>query len=185
MKKISFTIILDFVKKNYLYVLIFVGVILLAVSFIPKKSTTKAVSSKIYTSEQYITDTEQKLKGIICEMLGTKDVSVMITLNNSVENIFADSTKINTDITENSGGGDSKTEQSDSKENQYIIITDEKGNEQALVVTQVMPQIRGVVVVCANGNNTVIKEMVRSAVVTVLDISSKKVCVTGTLNWIY
>ena len=47
---------------------------------------------------------------------------------------------------------------------------------------EIMPQIRGVLVVCPNGNNTVIKEMVKGAVVTVLDISSKKVCVTGGLN---
>ena len=181
MKNISLNKITQFIKKNYLYVLIAVGAILLLFSFVPEKKTNET-ASVVYTSEQYITDTEKKLKKIISEMLGTNNISVMITLNNSVENVFADSTKINTDITENLGGGDSKTEQSDSKENQYIIIKDENGNEQALVVTQIMPQIRGVLVVCPNGNNTVIKEMVKGAVVTVLDISSKKVCVTGGLN---
>lgn len=181
MKNISLNKITQFIKKNYLYVLIAVGAILLLFSFVPEKKTNET-ASVVYTSEQYITDTEKKLKKIISEMLGTNNISVMITLNNSVENVFADSTKINTDITENLGGGDSKTEQSDSKENQYIIIKDENGNEQALVVTQIMPQIRGVLVVCPNGNNAVIKEMVKGAVVTVLDISSKKVCVTGGLN---
>lgn len=181
MKSLSLNKIIEFVKKRYLYILIAVGTVLLLISFVPHKETNE-VTNVVYTSEQYITDTEKKLKKIISEMLGTGDVSVMITLNNSVENVFADSTKINTDITENLGDGDSKTEQSDSKENQYIIIKDENGNEQALIVTQIMPQIRGVLVVCPNGNNAVIKEMVKGAVVTVLDISSKKVCVTGNIN---
>lgn len=181
MKNISLNRIIDFIKQKYIYVLMIAGALLLLLTFIPKKQTTSESLGE-YTSEQYISDTESKLENILSQMLGTKNVNVMITLNNSVENVFADTTKVNTDITENLGSGDSKTEQKDSKENQYIIITDENGNEQALILTQVMPQIRGVLVVCPNGNNTVIKEMVKSAVVTVLDISSKKVCVVGGIN---
>lgn len=181
MKNLSYNKVIDFIKQKYIYILVVVGVVLLVLSFIPSKQAESVVSNN-YTSEQYILDTETKLEEILSKMLGTKDVNVMITLNNSVENVFADTTKVNTDITENSGTNDIKTEQKDSKENEYIIIKDENGNEQALILTQIMPQIRGVLVVCPNGNNTVIKEMVKSAVVTVLDISSKKVCVVGDVN---
>ena len=181
MKRILQNKIVEFIKQKYIYILLALGVLLLISSFIPEKKTPTD-SDTTYTSEQYINDTESKLENILSKMLGSKNINVMITLNNSVENVFADTTKVNTDITENSGSNDTKTEQKDSKENQYIIITDENGNEQALILTQVMPQIRGVLVVCPNGNNTVIKEMVKSAVVTVLDISSKKVCVVGGIN---
>lgn len=181
MKNISINKIIDFVKQKYIYILLGVGAFLLLLTFIPQKENEVEIGGT-YTSEQYISDTEEKLESILSKMLGTKNINVMITLNNSVENVFADTTKVNTDISENLGTDDSKKEQKDSKENQYIIIKDKNGNEQALVLTQVMPQIRGVLVVCPNGNNTVIKEMVKSAVVTVLDISSKKVCVVGGTN---
>ncbi len=182
MKRIEFEKIKNFIKKKYIYILAVVGMIFLLISFIPKNKEATLPTAGIYTSEEYIYDTEQKLKKIISEMLGSDDVSVMITLNNSVENVYADTTKVNTDKTENMGTDDTKTEQSDSKENEYIIIKDENGNEQALIVTQVMPQIRGVLIVCPNGNNSVVKESVKSAVVTVLDISSKKVCVIGNID---
>lgn len=182
MKELSLKKMIDFIKKKYLIVLAVVGVVLLIISFFPKKEDKTVIKTGTYTSEEYIKDTEEKLKRIISDIIGSDDVSVMITLNNSVENVYADITKINTDMSENTGANDIKTEQSDSKENQYIIISDEKGNEQALIVTQVMPQIRGVVIVCPNGNNAVVRETVKSAVVTVLDINSKKVCVTGAFN---
>jgi hypothetical protein len=51
-----------------------------------------------------------------------------------------------------------------------------------LTVAQIMPRIRGVLVVCDGGNETVIRDIVKNAVVTVLDINSKKVCVVGGLN---
>jgi len=144
------------------------------------RSTTETI---IYTTEQYIEDTENKLVEVISKIIGNEDIRVMITLDTSVENIYADATKINTNTTENqASGNNTKTERKDSEEKEYIIVKDSDGNEQALIETTVMPQIRGVLVVCPGSNDDAISETVRNAVVTVLNINAKKVCVVSSLN---
>ncbi len=175
---------IDFLKEKKVYILIAAGILLLFVSFFNNRGKDTEISyQKIVTSEEYIADTEEKLKDVISEIIGSKDVKVMITLNTSIENIYADSTKTDTQVTENPGNNNlNKTEQSNKTEEEYIIVKDSDGNETALTVTQIMPQIRGVVIVCPGGNESVVRDVVKNAVVTVLDINSKKVCVVGGLN---
>ena len=71
---------------------------------------------------------------------------------------------------------DSETEY---KEGQvYVVIKNKNGTEQAVLLKQVMPKIRGVLVVCDGGGDPVTKEKITQAVAGVLNISSGKVFVT-------
>ena len=179
MKILNFEKVISFIKKHWLAVFAVAGAVLLIISFMPDRSKKQEVSVN-YLSDDYVKDIENKLVSVLSDMLGTENISVMVTLDSSSENIYADATKINTDTTENLAGQDStKTSRKDSEEKEYIIVKDENGNEQALIVTTVMPQIRGVLVVCPNGDNEAVSETVRTAVVTVLNVAPKKVCVTG------
>ena len=45
------------------------------------------------------------------------------------------------------------------------------------MVTEIMPTVKGVVVVCDCKGDSVLAEAVRQAVVTALNISEKRVCV--------
>lgn len=168
------------VPKKYLWILAAIGVLLLLISWLIPSDEAKVAERSEDSAESYARSTEEKLTSILSDMLGSKGVRVMVTLDSSGETVYADTTKINTGLSENVGGDQkTRTEQSDSKENDYIILKDSNGNETALVVTKVMPQVRGVVVVCPNGNEEAVQAMVKSAVVTALNISSKKVCVVG------
>ena len=64
-------------------------------------------------------------------------------------------------------------------QNNYILYKDENGNEVPLVVTEIMPSVKGVVVGCENGENEFVCATVKSLVTTALDISDDKVCVVG------
>ena len=156
-----------------------IGALLLIMSFFTGGDEGgRAVSETAYTSEEYIKDTEKKLSDIVSRITGSDKVNVMITLETAVENIYADSTKTDTAVAENTGNtGNGKTEQSERKEKEYIIVKDSNGDERALTVTQVMPTIRGVVIVCKSGGDPYIVQSVKDAVVTVLNINAKKVCV--------
>lgn len=183
MKEINLNKILELLKGKWHFAFIFFGVIILLFSFFGDSEEATAYIKENVTSEQYIKETEEKLNEIISEIIGSRNVKVMITLDSSIENIYADSTKTDTQVKENGENSNlNKTEQSNKVEEEYIIVKDSDGNETALTVAQIMPRIRGVLVVCDGGNETVIRDIVKNAVVTVLDINSKKVCVVGGLN---
>ncbi|MEG1887227.1 MAG: hypothetical protein RR177_03790 [Oscillospiraceae bacterium] len=155
-----------------------VGILLLFVSsLLPKTDNTK-IAPKADLTAQYIAETEKKLTKIIGDLVNSKNVSVMVTLESGIENIYAGETKKDTGISENKSGDETlKTEQSDKNEQKYIIVKDSNGNETPLLITCVMPRIKGVVVAYEGANDDARSEKIKNAVVTALDISSKKVCV--------
>ena len=59
------------------------------------------------------------------------------------------------------------------------IIRSKDGSEQAVLQKQVMPKIRGVLVVCDGGDDALTREKITKAVSSVLNISSGKVFVTA------
>jgi len=159
-----------------------IGIVLLFLSsLIGGESTSgKTEVTTPDATEQYVQNMENDLANIVSQLLGDKNVSVMITLKSGIQYIYADENKTNTGLTEDKSGSDSlKTEQSDANEQTYIIVKDGDGNEQPLLITEVMPQVKGVVVICSGGDDKNVQQTVQNAVVTVLDISESKVCVIG------
>lgn len=111
-------------------------------------------------------------------MLSGQEVSVMVTIDNGIEYLYASENKSDNDVVEDSNSGN-KTKQSDKNENTYKTIKDNDGNETPLIVSEIMPQIRGVFVVCDNGDDEFVQAAIKSAVQTVLNISSEKIYVSG------
>lgn len=173
----GFSKIKAFVKEKWIPIAAAVGALLLLISFFGADGERNAADNTVYTSEDYIRDSESKLSEIVAGITGSKSVRIMITLESSVENIYADATKTNTALAEDGTKGESKTEQSENREKEYMIVKDADGKEQALTVAQVMPQIRGVVIVCSTGSDPTVAEAVRAAAATVLNISTKRVYV--------
>jgi len=159
-----------------------IGIVLLFLSsFIGGESSSdKAKAVTPDATEQYIQNMENDLKDIISQLLGDKKVAVMITLKSGIQYIYADETRTDAGLSEDKSGSDLlKTEQSDTNEQTYIIVKDSDGNEQPLLIAEVMPQVNGVVVICSGGDDKNVQQTVQNAVVTVLDISESKVCVVG------
>ena len=65
------------------------------------------------------------------------------------------------------------------EENKYVTVKRKDGSEDAVLQKQIMPKIRGVLVVCDGGGNSVVKEKITQAVSGVLNISGGKVVVTN------
>ena len=88
---------------------------------------------------------------------------------------YADDVKTDTDLTDGE-----KTKQSrKSSESFHITVKDSSGDEKALVVTENMPEVRGVAIICENGDDEYVKEKIENAVMAALDITSKRVYITG------
>ena len=66
------------------------------------------------------------------------------------------------------------------KNNGEIVKNDAAdGGEQALIVTEIMPQIRGVAIICKGGNIEQTAEKIKNAVTAALNITSKRVYISG------
>lgn len=124
-------------------------------------------------NEDYAEKLENKLEEILSEIEGVGEVKVMITLEDTTERVPA----LNIIKT------DEKTREKDSdggvreviKENvtQEIITNNEKNS--MLILKEIRPKVKGVVIVAEGAKNPVIKEKLHQVVSTVLNIPINKV----------
>ena len=112
---------------------------------------------------------------MVKSITGSDNVTVVITLESGVKYSYADV---------NEGTAASKTEQngestSSETKQTYITVKTADGGEQALIVTEVMPEVRGVAIVCEGGDNENTAEKITGAVTAALNITSKRVYIAG------
>ncbi len=176
----------DFLKKSTavikkpktLVIIGLVGIILIAVSsFIPVGSGKTATDTKCQTvdAEQYRLKLEKDVKRIVKGITGDSNCTVVITLESGVRYTYADTSQQD----KSSASGQNLEESSSSSEKSYITVKTADGGEKPLLVTEVMPQVRGVAVVCNGGDNKETVEKIKGSVTAALDITSKRVYVAG------
>ena len=168
-------------KKGKLIFLIgLLGIVMILISTLFPKSTTTTSSTKQISAEKYVASLEAEIKNVVSDIIGSKKVKVLITLNSGVEYVYANELKQDTDKMENSqGDGKNQSQQKDNNEQKYVLVNAPNGGQIALLLTELTPKIRGVVVVCEGGENEAISNTIKSAVTVALDIASTRVCVTG------
>lgn len=155
--------------------------LILASQFITfkKESPPEDTQTAQFVSEEYITGLEEKLTLIVSEMEGVGTAKVMVTIENGVENVYAQQEKRNTDLTRegNSTEVSGKVYEKQDIEQTYLLVENKDGRKQPLLKTQLQPKIQGVVVVCEGAGNPVVQQNLINVVTTALNISSKRVCV--------
>ncbi len=185
--------ILDKIKKylekvnnkkfiNNLFIILLISIIFLIVANVFLGSKTEEIDN---SNDQYLKETdynlesdysgylERKLVTILSKLNGVGKVSVMVTLENSIEKITAANT---TKTTENTVENDSEggTREVHREDITTQVVT--RGNDGSLlVVKEIKPTVQGVIVVAEGANDPEIKEMLYDAVKTVLGIKGNKV----------
>lgn len=109
---------------------------------------------------------EQELSRIVSAITGEESPAVLVTLESTGETVYA---------------ADERTESSESRaesETSHIILKGSDGGQQALTVTEIQPNVKGVVIVSSRAGDPIVREKLTDAVKTALDISSARVCVT-------
>ncbi len=132
-------------------------------------------NTNTYTSEQYCELLEKDIKNIVSGITGDKNPTVVITLESGIRYSYVSADEIDT----SSSTGSTSDQISESKKQSYITVKTADGGEQALVVTEIMPSVRGVAVICEGGNNEALAEKVKNAVTAALNITSKRVYISG------
>lgn len=169
-------------KSSFLVILGIIGLLLVMISTFSGGNKKNEVSQKLEVptaaaTDSYTDNIEQKLEALISDMLGGTKVTVMVTLENGVEYVYADEYKTGAEVKKDQTS--LKTEQNDSNQKNYVVIKDADGNERALLVTEKMPIIRGVVVVCDSGQTETVSAAVKSAVRSALCVDEDKICIIG------
>lgn len=151
------------------------GIALILLSeFWPKAD--KAAAAKASTDE-FVQKTEERLAQIVGSIEGAGECRIMLTLENGVEYVYATEQKVNKNEVEDTGGNSSKLSQQNNSEESVIIVDTDEGRK-GLLVTEIEPTVKGVVVVCSGGDQPLVQERIINAVTTALNISTKRVCVT-------
>ena len=165
--------------RKILLIIGFAGILLIFLSSLFKGDAPKtSARQNPESTEEYIAAMENKLSKILESINGVGNVKVMITLENSGENIYAVEQKSNTDKSEDTTAADSRRVTEKDSNEEKITVIDGRDGKEAVVRTQIEPKVKGVVVVCSGGDQQIVQQRVTSAVTTVLDVAPGKVCVT-------
>ena len=155
-----------------------IGIVLICLSsFIGggEKAENKTPAEDGITAEEYRDELEEKVGEIVKSITGSDNAKVVITLESGIKYSYADIREET--LTEK------KENEKESTDNEtksgYITVKTAEGGEQALLVTTQMPKVRGVAIVCDGGDNERIAEKIQNAVMSALNISSKKVYICG------
>ena len=165
----------DFLKKlkqvkhiglivTIIFVLILLVILFGDFNLFGSTSTNTSSQSNINytTSAEYVTQIEAKLKNLISKIKGTGNVEVMITLDTSASVVLATS-----DETKTSGGTTTVSANP--------IILEQNGQSYPIIVSEILPKIKGVVVVSSGANNTAVRLNILNAVQTLLDLNNSQI----------
>ena len=155
--------------------LVGIGLIVLSSLFSSGESKKENMKTGEMTAEEYKTILEEDIKETVTDITGSKNVSVVITLESGIKYYYAD---IREETLTEKRENEKESTDNETKSG-YITVKNAEGGEQALLVTTQMPKVRGVAIVCDGGDNEQIAEKIQNAVMSALNISSKKVYICG------
>ena len=128
-------------------------------------TTTTNQYSYYVSSIDYCAKVEEKLKRVLSNLDSIGSVEVMVTLDSSMELVFAESNKSDSS---NSIFDSAIKDEVDNVSSPIIIDTN--GKEEPLIIKEVLPRIKGVLVVCSGTNNISTKLDIMHAVQSLLGI---------------
>ena len=146
-------------KNNRLICLIFIiGVVLMVAAGGHGKKTETVKPVPQVTVE----DDEKRLAGILSQIEGAGDVSVMITYYSSIEKSIAYETKTA-----------SRGDKSEKSEDKKAVMSD----GEPMVVKEVYPQVKGVIVTAQGAGNSAVRTAISEAVSASLDVPVHRICI--------
>lgn len=160
--------------------LIFAGIVGLILIFLStlggeSEKTPEPKENGTFSVSEYKAELESDIFRLVKEITGSKEVSVVVTLENTVSYSYADTRE------EISSGksGEKTAETGTELKSGYITVKTADGGEEALLVTAEMPEIRGVAIVCEGGDSEIIAEKILNTVTSALNITKKRVYICG------
>lgn len=187
-KKLDKINIMELIKKdkvrNIIIIVGLCGIVLIYLSTLfssdSKAEETTAEDTLYFSATEYEEKLEARLSKIITAITGEENPEIMVTLESSNQYVYAkDEKNSSSNSTEYEEGSVKESQNSADDENSYIILKDSNGSQYALKITEIQPEIKGVVVVSKYADDIIVQEKIINAMKTALNISSSKVCVVS------
>ncbi len=143
-------------KEAALMLLCVLGVLLIIIGdLIPAEKAGKNKAEDEYFAVGYYTEyLEGKIEEIVQSVGGITDAKVLLTLDCSAEYIYGDSAA------------------------DYVILQNDR-EQEAKVLREIYPRVRGIAVVCTGGDIPRIQQTVTDLLSAAMGISSSKITVAG------
>ncbi len=139
-------------KKNFIYILGVMGILLIFISSFPKSDKVQSVSEDEF---DYCAEIEEKLEKILPDIADVGKVSVMVTAKNYGKITLAKD-KIN--------NGE-----------QTVILNQKGGGEDGLILEEAYPAIQGVIIVAEGGRSDRVKTELIQAVSALLGVDIHRI----------
>ena len=161
--------------------LIFISTYIKPSSYGSRAETEESEELTADELEKYRSALSEELGNMLASMNGVGRTKVMITIGGTARNVYATDTDVNGRETSRKSGDDENGDRQSNEKKTCIVIRQRDGSEKALSVGQLMPEIKGVLVVCDGGDDEDVRKRVTDAVKAALDIGDRQICVTKLL----
>ena len=141
-------------KKSIIFVvaLALIGIALIFGSSLIEDSGTESSIQLDY--EKYVSSLEEKIESFLLKIQGISKAEVIITLDTSSEQIYAQS-------------------------NDSFVIIDKESGESPISITEIYPTVRGIAIACTNGNSDEMKVKITKIISAYLDIPTNRIEIVG------
>lgn len=157
-------------QRNLILLLGAVGVVLLAAPTLLPDSQTEPTGAVPQTTatEDYAQTLAQQLEDTLGRIRGVGEIRVMVTLARQEEYLYA---------TNQTAESRTEADSAQSQSQQTHVILEQDGDDRPLVTTTVVPQIQGVLVVCAGGGDPLVQGALTQSITALLNIGASRVAV--------
>lgn len=142
------------------------------------KDSSETVVQTSDVLEQYRSDLCEELGNMLASIDGVGKTKIMLTIEQGVQNVYASDKDIQQKESSQKNSSNENADKQSNEKKKCIVIRQNDGSEKALTVSQHMPTVKGVLVVCDGGENALVRQRVTEAVSAIFDISSAHICVT-------
>ncbi|MEG2406974.1 MAG: hypothetical protein RSB05_07875 [Clostridiales bacterium] len=161
---------------RYIIIMGIVGIALVMFSDFGAKK--KEEVPEIAQTHEYVKTVEANLQSILEKTKGVGKASVMITLEGGQQYIYAQNEKQNTNEVEDMEDGKIKKSQKTSDGENTFVFANTGSGGKPIKITELLPKVKGVLVVCEGGGSSVIKACITEAVSTALGIGYSQIYVS-------
>jgi hypothetical protein len=123
-------------------------------------------SGQSVTVSTYTEILEKKIAELCRGVSGVQNVKVLLTLESGNEYVYAQNSDTHEDGTVHNATRD------------YLIINS-GGDEKTVLIKEIYPKIRGIAVVCTNGDDVRVQKKIIDLLAAALGVNSNRICVSG------
>ena len=145
-------------------------VAIIGVYFITSKTKSSNSVANVSEATKSTDELEVKLCNVLSDIEGAGKVSVMITYDGSSEIVTANTTTTSTDKT----NSNDRTAESKNETVSPVLIN-QSGTTTPLIVKEIMPEVKGVIVIAEGANDIKVRLNLVNAVCTALAVDAEKV----------